>query len=140
MTDRLRQMLIEHEGLKLFPYVDTVGKTTIGCGRNLTDRGITEQEAYRMLEHDIRIVRHELSQFTWWRQLNTARQDALTDMCFNLGSSRFRTFHKMIHALQNQDYDEAAAQALDSKWAHQVGRRAIDIANILRTGHYNDGR
>ena len=31
-----------NEGLRSKPYVDTVGKVTIGVGRNLTDRGLSE--------------------------------------------------------------------------------------------------
>ncbi len=45
MTNRLRQMLIRHEGLRRKPYRDTVGKLTIGAGRNLDDVGITREEA-----------------------------------------------------------------------------------------------
>ena len=42
---RLAEQLKVHEGLRLKPYKDTVGKWTIGIGRNLEDKGITEQEA-----------------------------------------------------------------------------------------------
>lgn len=36
--------LSRDEGRRLKPYLDTVGKTTIGVGRNLTDVGISEDE------------------------------------------------------------------------------------------------
>jgi len=35
--------IIKHEVMVLEPYVDSVGKTTIGIGRNLDDKGITSK-------------------------------------------------------------------------------------------------
>ena len=35
-------------------------------------------------------------------------------------------------AVRRSDWDEAAAEALDSRWAAQTGRRANDIAAMLR--------
>ena len=56
MTDLLtaaRAELIADEGLRLKPYTDTVGKITIGIGRNLTDVGISKEEAYALCDTDI---------------------------------------------------------------------------------------
>lgn len=53
MITVLKDMLIRHEGLKLKPYRDTVGKLTIGAGRNLNDLGISEREAMFLLDNDI---------------------------------------------------------------------------------------
>ena len=41
------------EGRRLKPYLNTVGKTTIGVGRNLTDIGISDGECDLLLEHDV---------------------------------------------------------------------------------------
>ena len=49
-TDKLLSDLVRDEGLRLRPYADTVGKTTIGVGRNLTDVGISHDEALALLE------------------------------------------------------------------------------------------
>ena len=51
--DALRSELRRDEGVRLKPYRDTVGKITIGVGRNLTDVGITPDEADVLLDHDI---------------------------------------------------------------------------------------
>jgi len=45
----IRKLLEFEEGLKLKPYKCPAGKLTIGIGRNLEDRGITEQEAQMLL-------------------------------------------------------------------------------------------
>jgi lysozyme len=54
LMDRIKEQLVRHEGLRLKPYRCTAGKLTIGVGRNLEDKGISQQEAYELLENDIR--------------------------------------------------------------------------------------
>ena len=50
-------------------------------------------------------------------EFSQERQDVLVDMSFNLGRPRFSKFKQMIKAVQDGDFDEAAAQILDSKAA-----------------------
>ena len=38
------KMVAKHEGMVLEPYRDSLGISTIGIGRNLEDRGITDTE------------------------------------------------------------------------------------------------
>ena len=136
----LQKMLIRHEGLRLKPYRDTVGKLTIGVGRNLDDVGISEQEALFMLEVDIdrcsaqvlKYIKQNCPDLT----ITFARHAALVDMCFNMGMPRLRKFKRMLAAIEKGDWDTAALEALNSKWADQVGARAKEIAEMLRTGEY----
>lgn len=132
--DALTKQLIIDEGMRLKPYRDTVGKLTIGVGRNLDDNGISEDEALVMLKNDIDQAFDELSQFDWFNSLKPVKQDALVNMCFNLGLPRLLSFKRMIAALEAGDYQTAADEALDSKWAVQVGERANRIAEVIRNG------
>ena len=134
MTSHLAKQLMEHEGIRLKPYRDTVGKLTIGVGRNLDDVGISMAEAMLLLQNDIQTVRLILSGFEWYPKLDKVRQDVVTDMCFNLGPSGFALFTKMLDALKAGDYDTAAAEMLRSKWAGQVKGRAVRLAKMMRTG------
>ena len=135
--NELADMLTRHEGVRLKPYRDTVGKLTIGIGRNLDDVGITGYEAAYLLENDITKARNELRKaFPWFPNLTCQRQDALTDMCFNIGITRLNGFTKMIAAFEKSDYEEVSKEMLDSKWAEQVGARAVELAAIIRTGMY----
>ncbi len=135
MEERLIKLLITHEGLRLKPYRDTVGKLTIGVGRNLDDVGITEEEALYLLKNDIRRTINFLSAvLPFWYRLSETRKIALIDMCFNLGGRRFMGFRKMRRALEEGDYERAAEEMLDSKWAGQVGRRAEELAEMMRKG------
>lgn len=132
---QLKADLIRDEGLRLKPYKDTVGKTTIGCGRNLNDLGISEAEAEFMLENDIVRVMGELDKaFPWWTGLSEQRQVALCNMAFNLGISRLQGFRNMLAALQAGDYEKAAHEAFQSHWSGQVGARADRICKMILEG------
>jgi len=131
---RLSADLDRDEGLRLKPYVDSVGKITIGRGRNLTDRGISVVEAEFLFQHDLIGAITDARRFPWFDTLHPVRQAVVVNMLFNLGASRFRPFVKLIAALDRGDYDQAAAEMLDSKWAADVGTRAHRLAREMRTG------
>ncbi len=134
MKTTLRDQLLLHEGLRLFPYTDTAGKLTIGVGRNLTDNGLSREEALLLLDHDIVTAITECAQFPWFAGLSDIRQRVIVDMMFNLGPARFKHFTAMITAVATGDYEAAAEQMLKSLWAKQVGQRAKTLAAMMRTG------
>lgn len=136
-TDDLVEQLIEHEGMELMPYRCTAEKLTIGVGRNIEDRGISEDEARYLLANDIAIVEEEiLKRQPMVATLDSVRQRVLVDMAFNLGMPTLMKFQNMWDAIEEEDWDEAAAQMLDSRWARQVGRRAERLADAMRTGDW----
>ena len=125
-------MLKRHKGLRLKPYLDTLGKLTIGYGRNLDDRGITEMEAQDMLARDVKEARDDLATFPFWNDLNSQRKAALIDMRYCLGFAGFREFEKTIAALNAGDYYKAADEIEDPLFAKQVKGRAKELADMLR--------
>jgi lysozyme len=130
----LKKWLIEHEGMSLKPYKCPNGKITIGVGRNLESNGLSLDECNYLLENDIARCRRELDVYWWFVILNENRKNALLNMCFNLGLTKLLTFKKMIVALEQKNYDRAAIEALDSRWAKQVKGRAVDIAEVIKEG------
>lgn len=123
------------EGVRLKPYTDTVGKLTIGVGRNLTDVGISEDECTALLQNDIAKVLAQLDRsLPWWRKLDPVRQRVLVNMAFNMGMTGLLTFKNTLAAVQSGSYTAAAAGMLASKWATQVGARAERLADMMRTG------
>lgn len=132
-------MLIRHEGLRLKPYRDTKGKLTIGVGRNLDDVGITREEALLLLNNDLARVRREVERaFPWFSSLNPVRKNVVLNMVFNLGLPRFRGFTKTIAAIEAKDWENAAREMLESRWAQQVGRRAHELAAMMKRGKYEE--
>ncbi len=131
----LRAQLIGHEGLKLTPYVDSVGKLTIGVGRNLTDVGISPHEALEFLDHDIDAAIAGIQKaLPWTSRLDAVRFRVLIDMAFNLGVTGLLGFRRMLAALQADDYGRAADEMVQSAWVRQVGARALRLAEMMRTG------
>lgn len=131
----LIEMIKRHEGLRLWPYKDTEGVLTIGYGRNLDDIGISEKEAEILLQNDIMRAEDDLHQvLPENRTMDIARYNVLVNMMFNLGINRFKGFKRMIRAVKEKNYEKAAEEMLDSKWAGQVKGRATELAEIMRKG------
>lgn len=134
-TPALCAQLKTHEGLRLKPYRDTVGKLTIGVGRNLDDVGLREHEALYLLSSDIAEVCSGLDRrLPWWRGLDDSRQAVLIDMAFNMGIEGLAGFATTLGHVEAARYAEASRQMLRSKWAGQVGRRADTLSRMMRTG------
>jgi lysozyme len=133
----LKNMLVQEEGYSQFIYQDTQGIWTAGIGRNMQRRGLSMAEALYLLENDINYFTEQLDKkIPFFKMLDDVRQIVLIDMAFNLGINSLLNFKKMINALNNADYASAAREMLDSKWAKQVGRRAIRLSKMMETGQY----
>lgn len=135
MKEKLKRSILLHEGWKNFPYVDTVGKITIGCGYNLTDRGMDDDWINSQYERDVCYFYNQLNQFPWFLNMNIDRQIVLVDMCF-MGWKHFLTFRRMMTCLANYDYLNASKEMLNSKWAIQCPERAKQLAHAMLTGSY----
>jgi len=121
-------------GPELFAYRDTVGKLTIGYGRNLDDRGITRAEAEFMLDTDMHEAIADAKSLPYWEKLDHVRQIVVCDMIYNLGLTKFRKFVKLGAALHLKDYTLAAHEMKDSKWYRQTERRAKVLVKAMQTG------
>lgn len=126
-----------HEGLRLKPYYCTENKLTIGYGRNLEANGLSQSEADFLLANDIEFVKSALAKvLPWYLRLSPMRQAVLVNMGFNLGVDGLLKFKKMLSAVWESDYDLAAKEMLNSRWASQVGYRANELATQMRTGEW----
>ena len=137
--NKLKRMLRKHEGKRHFAYRCSQGKLTIGVGRNIDEDGgigLSEEEIDYLLDADVVRCLRELSVFEWFGELDEVRQDAMVSLCLNLGLPRLRSFKLALRAMKYNLYEEAASEFLDSKWASQVGHRANEIAEMIRTGDY----
>lgn len=134
-ADKLKQQIKLHEGVEYRVYEDTQGILTIGVGRNLEDRGLSEDEVDYLLNNDIKICVEELKRsFDWYEDLGDIRKRVLVDMVFNLGMPRLKGFVKMLEAIESGAWEAAAEEMLDSTWARQVGSRADRLSEMMETG------
>lgn len=147
----LVRLLIQHEGQvkqqgQHVPYDDKtgarfdqgdtlVGKMTVGIGRNLTDVGISDDEAMLLLTNDVEKVRCQLNTaLPWWTTLNEVRQAVLISMAFNMGTAGLLKFKVTLGHIQRGEYVQGAAAMLESAWAKQVGPRARMLSTMMATG------
>lgn len=143
--------LEKHEGCVLSPYKCTAGKLTIGIGHNCEAReftpeekkaigdwrhGITRNAALMLLRNDIEICLKRLAGLDFFPNLDSERQYALLDMCFQLGYGGLCCFSDMLEAMRFGDWEAAASECLDSRYARQTPRRAKRIATLIRTGKW----
>ena len=129
------------EGERHFIYLDSVNKRSIGIGRNLDDVGISHDESLYLLSNDLDRTIADLDKFQpWWRQLDPVRASVLLDMAFNMGDESqthgLRTFANTLTAFQAGNWQAAHDGMINSKWAEQVGQRAVTLANAVLLGHF----
>jgi len=155
--DELVKMIALHEGIVLNVYQDHLNINTVGIGRNLDDRGITdgellfmnktiddvyddgltEEEAYYLCMNDIAIVEKELlDSKPIVNQLSAVRQMVLVDMAFNMGVPRLKLFKNMWLAIEKVNYPLACEEMIDSRWASQVGNRAMKLSLAMKNGEW----
>ncbi len=142
---KLRALLKLHEGLSLIPYRDGQG-WSVGYGWHMRDAGLVQalnaggvltvsrEAAEALLEFGIEealdIVRAWLDGFV----PAGARGAALVSVAYTLGPSHLRSFQLLRSSVIAEDWASAAVEAVDSRWADQVGkRRAGDISDMLAT-------
>lgn len=143
-TEIARESIKKHEGFRTIPYDDATGEAvnapqghlTIGWGRNLQSRGISEDEAELMLDNDVMIAEQDARDVfgIGWEELTVNRRAVLIEMSFQLGRKRFSSFEKMLFAARLGDHEKAASEMLLSRWAQQVPHRAGTLANRYRNG------
>jgi lysozyme len=136
---KLRAAVKEAEGFRGQMYTDSEGFWTIGFGRLIDpSKGghITTDEAEYLLANDLKRAELQCESLPVYHELSPVRQAVLIEMCFNLGLEGLKGFKRTLRAISEQDYDEAAVYMLESKWARQVGRRAVRLSEQMKTGQW----
>ena len=129
---KLKKLLIEHEGIKYAPYKCTAGKTTIGIGHNLDEKGVSKAVVNLMYEEDVAEVESDLEAiFGDFDALPEQIQLVLADMRFQLGYGGFRSFKRMILAVKGRNWPGMIVQMKSSDWYSQTPRRANDLISMV---------
>ena len=136
ISSELLAQLKKHEGFRSKPYLCTSGKLSVGYGRNLEDVGVTKTEAEYLLKNDVYTAIRELDKYPWAAELDQVRFDAMVNFMFNVGANTFSKFKKMIAAMEAKDYGRASMELMDSRYARQVGQRAVDLSYMIEVGEY----
>ena len=143
--EKLIEELIIDEGCIDKVYADHLGFLTLGVGHLILDTDkefkldigtpVSEERINECLHNDIDIVCAELDRnMPWWNELDETRQRVLANMCFNLGCPRLKNFKNFLAALEAGDFETAGEEMMDSKWATQVGSRAVRLQEKMLHG------
>lgn len=141
-----------NEGRKNTPYKDTKGLWTVGVGHFLgtklpdayknedgTPRTLSDAEVQTMFEEDYAKHKKEAATLPMYDQLDDKGKQALIDLTFNMGASRFneKEWPKFFAALKSRDLATAAAELKDSKWYGEVKSRAPKVIELISGASFN---
>ena len=133
MGETLKQRITRHEGQRLKPYADQLGKITIGVGRNLTDKGISPTEMEILLDNDLSDAAAEvLFAFPWSSALPPLAQEVMVEMCFQMGIRGLSEFTVTLGCLRSGNYFGASSHIRASVWAQQTPVRANELADLIK--------
>ena len=144
-TAKLSAQVKASEGYRLEAYRCTSGALTVGYGHNCdasavpgvvkVGDSISEGTAGKLFQADLAgavwDVRRILPWVIW---LDAPRQAVLYDMAFNMGIGGLSTFRNTLALVKAGKYAEASRNMLQSKWARQVGERAVRLSRQMDMG------
>lgn len=146
--NKIKDMLRRHEGEvtqhgRHIVYKCTAGKNTIGYGRNLDDRGLSQFEADILLDHDYQACIMDLERIfgrEWLAWIPDTTLAVCVDMRFALGGAGFRKFKKFIAAAKDNKLFAMEKELRDSKWYRGEGKDRIEDLFRIMYGGFDHGR
>jgi len=132
----LLEKIKHHEGFVEHVYDDSLGIPTIGYGFAIKDLVLEEDLCDEILLRKLRILgRSVMGKFPFFDSLPSDCKTVLMEMCYQLGVTGVSKFKKALKAMEDGDWEKAADEMLDSKWAKQTPNRAKEMSNIVRSLH-----
>ena len=142
--EALREQLKIDEGVKYEIYKDHLGYPTFGIGHLITENDpehgkpdgtkISEDRVNEIFETDVaKFVSEAKILFPDLDDLPDVAQQVIVKMAFNMGRPRLSKFKNFIAGVNDRDWTRAAEEMMDSRWATQVGDRAIRLRNQILT-------
>ena len=129
-----KDLVEQHEGRRHLAYEDHLGNVTVGVGRNLDGKGLSDNEIDILLMNDLIECFDDLSNFKWFADATEEQQAALIDWRFQLGGAGIRRFKNTMKYLDLGDYKQASIEMLNSVWANQTPSRAYEISHLIAGG------
>ena len=142
--DRLIESIINNEGFRVRPYLDSLGVETVGIGFNVKylnfERyGLNKDNLYIPYKKALEILHDKIDDLIvtyenlpWFIELPGEIKEVLIEVAYNIGIIKLYGFKKMMKYIKKGDWNKAADEMLDSKWAKQVGKRAVKLSEIVR--------
>lgn len=143
LFDQIKEDLVRHEGYVTEIYLCSEGYPTFGIGHMVTEDDMEYTWPVGTPVSDERIL--QVFHDDCMDAVNDAEQlvddlyshpdsviRVLVNMAFNIGRPRLSGFKKMLAAVNEGKYVRASQEMIDSKWFHQVGRRSVELTEMMR--------
>ena len=144
--EKLKEQIKRHEGEVLEIYKDSLGYLTFGVGHLVREDDpefgqpegtpVSQERVDEVYEYDFQKHLVETEHVVGkdvFDNLPAEIQEVLVNMCFNLGGTRLGKFKNMLNAVEDHDWERMAVEMEDSRWFKQVGRRSIELQEIVRS-------
>ena len=143
LFEKIKEDLIRHEGYVAEIYMCSEGYPTFGIGHMVTEvdmeytwpigTPVEDERILQVFKDDCMVAVADAE--TVVDDLYSHPDDVirvLVNMAFNIGRPRLSQFKKMLAAVENKDYKAASQEMIDSRWYNQVGRRSVELAEMMR--------
>ena len=141
--NKLREQLKIDEGVEYRVYNDHLGYKTLGIGHLVVPGDleydapvgtyVSEDRVNEIFDKDVITYIDETKKvFGNLEGLPEEAQQVLVNMCFNMGAPRLAKFKNFIRAIHDENWETASVEMLDSRWATQVGPRAIRLSERIK--------
>ena len=142
--EKFTEEIKRDEGVKYEVYLDHLGLPTCGIGHLIKEDDpehglevgtkIDEERVNELFAKDLETTMDECKKLYYdFDVLPVKAQHIIANMMFNMGRPRLSRFHKMKRAVDNREWEEAATQMLDSRWANQVPNRANRLIQEMKS-------
>jgi GH24 family phage-related lysozyme (muramidase) len=147
--EKLMAEIKRHEGEVLEVYKDSLGYLTFGVGHLIKDSDdehgqpvgtpVSQERVDDVYDYDFdkhldeTIHLFESKGGEDFYALPENIQHVLVNMTFNLGGTRFSKFNNMWKGVVSCDWEKVAVEMQDSKWFGQVGRRSVELQEMVRS-------
>ena len=141
--DTITADLVKHEGMVFKIYLDSEGYKTFGVGHLIKSGDpefglpvgtpVSEERVLDAFREDLAVTIAECEKlFPEIGSYPDEVQCILVNMTFNLGRPRLSKFKKMIKAVEENDWNRAADEMMNSKWYRQVKTRGVELVERMR--------
>jgi lysozyme len=156
LDDFMQKQIAQHEGKRNYPYKDSEGKWTIGIGHLIgdgsdkalaksgyskysKDNPMPDEKVSELFNKDLEKHRKIAESYPFYDKMNEEGKKAIIDLTFNMGDFYNKKkpdgtymWENLREQLNNGEWDAAANNLASSKYARQVGNRAVTVTNQLR--------
>ena len=139
MYEELKSEIKEHEGYRDTVYLDSLSKRTVGFGHLCVEDHWEDGKQYdkeyleEIFKKDFNIALTDANKILEGKPVNHIAREVIIELVFNIGMPRTKKFVKCLAALDNEDYNEAGNQILDSLYAKQVPARAGKLSGKMKS-------